>query len=69
MNAWVKNREADDLNRHRAHYDVTVSPISRKVEAADSRQTMARLSYAIKTMAVDYVTTKRSGESTATLLV
>ena len=35
MNAWVNNRVADDLKRHRAHYDVTVSPISRKVEAAD----------------------------------
>ena len=24
INAWVKNREAGDLRRHRAHYDVTV---------------------------------------------
>ena len=24
MNGWVNNREADDLRRHRAHYDVTV---------------------------------------------
>ena len=24
INAWVNNREADDLRRHRAHYDVTV---------------------------------------------
>ena len=24
MNGWVNNREADDLRRHRAHYDVIV---------------------------------------------
>ena len=24
INGWVNNREADDLRRHRAHYDVTV---------------------------------------------
>ena len=24
INGWVNNREADDLTRHRAHYDVTV---------------------------------------------
>ena len=24
MNSWVNNREAGDLRRHRAHYDVTV---------------------------------------------
>ena len=24
MNGWVNKREADDLLRHRAHYDVTV---------------------------------------------
>ena len=24
INGWVKNREAGDLRRHRAHYDVTV---------------------------------------------
>ena len=24
MNRWVNNRQADDLRRHRAHYDVTV---------------------------------------------
>ena len=24
MNGWVNNREAGDLRRHRAHYDVTV---------------------------------------------
>ena len=24
INNWVKNREADDLRRHRGHYDVTV---------------------------------------------
>ena len=35
MNAWVNNREAGDLKRHRTHYDVTVCPISRKAEAAD----------------------------------
>ena len=29
MNAWVNNREAGDLRRHRAHYDVTVMPHSR----------------------------------------
>ena len=26
INAWVNNREADDLGRHRAHYDVIVMP-------------------------------------------
>ena len=35
MNAWVNNREAGDLKRHRANYDVTVCPISRKAQAAD----------------------------------
>ena len=24
INGWVNNREAGDLRRHRAHYDVTV---------------------------------------------
>ena len=24
MNDWVNNREAGDLRRHRAHYDVTI---------------------------------------------
>ena len=24
MNCWVNNREAGDLRRHRAHYDVTI---------------------------------------------
>ena len=24
MNGWVNNRKADDLRRHRAHYDVIV---------------------------------------------
>ena len=28
---WVKNREAGDLGRHRAHYDITVMTISREV--------------------------------------
>ena len=27
INGWVNNREADDLRRHRAHYDVTVKCI------------------------------------------
>ena len=26
INGWVNNREADDLRRYRAHYDVTVMP-------------------------------------------
>ena len=26
INGWVNNREAGNLRRHRAHYDVTVSP-------------------------------------------
>ena len=26
INGWVNNREADDLKRHRAHYDVIVVP-------------------------------------------
>ena len=41
MNGWVNNREAGDLRRHRAHYDVTVmyqaswcAGISRKLSAA-----------------------------------
>ena len=25
---WVNNREADDLRRHRAHYDVTVMQLT-----------------------------------------
>ena len=29
MNGWVSNREADDLRRRRAHYDITVIIISR----------------------------------------
>ena len=28
INDWESNREAGDLRRHRAHYDVTVSPLS-----------------------------------------
>ena len=28
MNDWENSREADDLRRHRAHYDVTVMPLS-----------------------------------------
>ena len=28
MNRWVKNREAGDLRRHRAHYDVTAMNIT-----------------------------------------
>ena len=24
INSWVNNREADDLRRYRAHYDVTI---------------------------------------------
>ena len=28
INDWVNNREAGDLRRHRAHYDVTVMPLS-----------------------------------------
>ena len=28
MNVWVNNREADDLRRHRAHYDITVMSLS-----------------------------------------
>ena len=27
MNGWVNNREAGDLRRHRAHYDVTLMAI------------------------------------------
>ena len=28
INGWVNNREAGDLRRHRAHYDVTVMPLN-----------------------------------------
>ena len=28
INGWVNNREADDLRRHRAHYDVTAMSFS-----------------------------------------
>ena len=33
INGWVNNREADDLRRHRAHYDVTVMKTSLKIES------------------------------------
>ena len=47
INGWVNNREADDLRRHRAHYDVTamciifdqdISTVARTVLAAHSHQ-------------------------------
>ena len=33
MNGWVNNREAGDLRRHRAHYDVTVMWVGIKLTA------------------------------------
>ena len=33
INSWVNNREAGDLRRHRAHYDVTVMMYKLNVEA------------------------------------
>ena len=37
INGWVNNREAGDLQRYRAHYDVTVMMIS-KTFALNQRQ-------------------------------
>ena len=31
INRWVNNREADDLRRHRAHYDVTVMKTTQRL--------------------------------------
>ena len=37
MNSWVNSRDADDLRRHRAHYDVTVME-SRNCEELSNQQ-------------------------------
>ena len=35
INGWVNNREAGDLTRHRAHYDVTVMSKFREISSAN----------------------------------
>ena len=34
INGWINNREADDLGRHRSHYDVTVMFVWRLTDAS-----------------------------------
>ena len=48
INGWVKNREAGDLRRHRAHYDVTVMSViftdaHVTVDLTDNLTTLSRL--------------------------
>ena len=44
INGWVNNREAGDLRRHRAHYDVTVmSYINVEIRAWISKYNRVRL--------------------------
>ena len=39
MNGWVNNREAGDLRRHRAHYDVIVMSYDRTMSAYNYLET------------------------------
>ena len=46
INGWVNNREADDLRRYRAHYDVTVMCVSYRMQCyykSDYRQVVNKL--------------------------
>ena len=43
INGWVNNREAGDLRRHRAHYDVTVMFVLVRVSLGSSADTLLSL--------------------------
>ena len=45
INGWVNNREAGDLRRHRAHYDVTVMKPCKPEDAPVLRRLMMSLSH------------------------